>query len=98
MRRASARIVAGAALVALVAGSTAASATQTPAGGPPTTVRIVTVVKVLGIGWFERMDVGIERFAARTGVDATLTGPRQATSEQQIAIIRRLIGERPDAI
>jgi simple sugar transport system substrate-binding protein len=98
MRLASARVLAAAALVALLAGSTAASAAMGPAGDPPRAVRIVTVVKVLGIGWFERMDVGIKRFAARTGVDATLTGPRRASSQQQIAIIRRLIGERPDAI
>src|SRR5262245_38965064 len=98
MRRGSALIAAGAVLVALAAGSTAASAAKGPAGVPPTTVRIVTVVKVLGIGLFERMDVGIKRYAARTGVDATLTGPRQASSQQQIASIRRLFGERPDAI
>jgi simple sugar transport system substrate-binding protein len=90
--------VVGAGLVCLLAGSAGAAAAQEPAGTTPSGVRIVTVVKVLGIGWFERMEVGIRRFAARTGVDATLTGPREASSQQQIAIIRRLIGERPDAI
>ena len=30
--------------------------------------RIVTVVKVRGLAWFDRMRTGIRRFAARTGV------------------------------
>jgi len=62
--------------------------------------RIVTVVKVLGIGWFERMQQGIDRFAAQTGVEATMTGGRDASPATQIRILRRLITatHRPDAI
>lgn len=62
--------------------------------------RIVTVVKVLGIGWFERMQQGIERFAARTGVDATMTGGRDASPATQIRILERLLAAspKPDAI
>jgi simple sugar transport system substrate-binding protein len=90
--------VIGGVLVAFLAGSTAAATAKGPPETSPGEIRIVTVVKVLGIGWFERMEVGIRRFAARTGVDATMTGPSAASSQQQTAIIRRLIGERPDAI
>ena len=61
-------------------------------------IRIVTVVKRTGIGWFERMEEGIKQFAAQTGVDATMTGPDDADPQKQVEIIRKLIAEKPDAI
>jgi simple sugar transport system substrate-binding protein len=61
-------------------------------------IRIVTVVKRTGIGWFERMEKGIEQFAAQNGVDATMTGADDADPQKQADIIRKLIGEKPDAI
>ena len=61
-------------------------------------VRIVTVVKRTGIGWFERMADGIRQFAEQNGVDATMTGADDADSQKQAAIIRKLIAEKPDAI
>ena len=61
-------------------------------------IRIVTVVKRTGIGWFERMEEGIEQFAAENGVDATMTGAQDADPQKQADIVRRLIAEKPDAI
>src|SRR3954451_5673074 len=63
-------------------------------------LRIVTVVKVRGIGWFERMQQGIERFAARTGTDARMVGAADASPRSQLLLIRRVLAERPrrDAI
>jgi simple sugar transport system substrate-binding protein len=61
-------------------------------------IRIVTVVKRTGIGWFERMGEGIAHFAAKNGVDATTIGPDDADPQKQVEIIRRLIAEKPDAI
>lgn len=61
-------------------------------------VRIVTVVKRTGIVWFERMEEGIKQFAAQNGVDATMVGADDADPQQQAAIIRKLIEEKPDAI
>src|SRR4051794_17936734 len=61
-------------------------------------IRIVTVVKRTGIVWFERMEEGIKQFAAENGVNATLTGPDDADPQKQADIIRKLIGERADAI
>ena len=61
-------------------------------------VRIVTVVKRTGIVWFERMEEGIKQFAAQHGVDATMIGADDADPQKQAAIIRKLIGEKPDAI
>ena len=61
-------------------------------------MRVVTVVKLLGVGWFDRMDTGIKEFAQETGVDAKMTGADDATPEKQIKIIQDLITERPTAI
>ena len=61
-------------------------------------VRIVTVVKRTGLVWFERMQKGIEQFAAQTGVNATMTGAADADPHKQAEIIRKLIAEKPSAI
>jgi simple sugar transport system substrate-binding protein len=61
-------------------------------------IRIVTVVKRTGIGWFERMEQGIKQFAAQNGVDATMTGAADADPQKQAEIIRALIAEKPRAI
>jgi simple sugar transport system substrate-binding protein len=61
-------------------------------------IRIVTVVKRTGIGWFERMEEGIKQFAAQNGIDATMTGAADADPQKQADIIRKLIAEKPDAI
>src|SRR5690349_18192438 len=63
-------------------------------------VRIVTVVKVRGIAWFDRMREGIARFGARTGVEARMVAPVRATPRSQLHLIRRVLRERPrpDAI
>jgi len=61
-------------------------------------IRIVTVVKRTGIGWFERMEQGIKEFAAQNGVDATMVGADDADPQKQADIIRKLIDEKPDAI
>src|SRR4029453_13871808 len=61
-------------------------------------IRIVTVVKRTGIGWFERMEEGIRQFAAQNGVDATMIGPDDADPQRQVEIIRKLIAEKPHAI
>src|SRR5262245_55741831 len=61
-------------------------------------IRIVTVVKRTGIAWFERMEEGIRQFAAQNGVDATMIGAEDADPLKQADIIRKLIGEKPDAI
>lgn len=61
-------------------------------------VRIVTVVKRTGIAWFERMELGIKKFAAENGVDAAMTGAADADPQKQAEIISKLIAEKPAAI
>jgi simple sugar transport system substrate-binding protein len=61
-------------------------------------MKIVTVVKLLGVGWFDRMNQGIKEFATETGAKASMTGADDASPEKQIKIIQDLIAERPTAI
>lgn len=58
----------------------------------------VVVVKATGIGWFDRMEVGVDEYASEAGVDARQEGPAEATNEGQVAIIQDLIAQSPTAI
>jgi simple sugar transport system substrate-binding protein len=61
-------------------------------------MKIVTVVKLRGVGWFDRMNQGINEFAKDTGAQASMTGADDASPEKQIKIIQDLIAEKPTAI
>src|SRR5215475_6135125 len=99
MRNSKCLVVAGLALLLAVAFASSAPRGQ---GGRNEAkrkkIRIVTVVKRTGIVWFERMEEGIKQFAAHNGVDATMIGADDADPQKQADIIRKLIGEKPDAI
>lgn len=58
----------------------------------------VVVVKATGIGWFDRMEVGVDEWASDTGIDARQVGPSEATNEGQVSIIQDLIAQSPTAI
>jgi len=64
----------------------------------PKDMKIVTVVKLRGVGWFDRMNQGINQFAQQTGAKASMTGADDASPEKQIKIIQDLIAQRPTAI
>jgi simple sugar transport system substrate-binding protein len=100
MRNSKRVVVAGLAFILLVAlFAVRASRGQVDRSDAKTKkIRIVTVVKRTGIVWFERMEEGIKQFAAQNGVDATMTGADDADPQKQVDIIRKLIGEKPDAI
>jgi simple sugar transport system substrate-binding protein len=88
--------------LACILGVASAACAQRSPGDPTDSqtkqVRIVTVVKRTGIGWFERMAEGIKQFAAQNGVDATMTGADDADPQKQADIIRKLIAAKPNAI
>jgi simple sugar transport system substrate-binding protein len=58
----------------------------------------VTVVKIAGINWFNRMEEGVVAWGDDSGVNATLVGPAQADAAQQIPIIEDLIAAGVDAL
>lgn len=61
-------------------------------------LNFVTVVKIAGINWFNRMEEGVVAWGKENGVNATLVGPAEADAAQQIPIIEDLIAQGVDAL
>jgi len=60
---------------------------------------IVTVVKITGISWFNRMEVGVKEFGASTpGVATRQIGPAQSDAAQQQRLVEDLVAKKVDAI
>ena len=59
---------------------------------------IATVVKIAGIQWFNRLEEGVEKYAADTGANAFQVGPAQADPQQQAALIEDMIAQKVDAL
>ena len=60
---------------------------------------IATVVKISGIPWFNRMEVGVKEFAAANPtVSASQSGPAAADAAQQLKIIEDLIARKVNAL
>ncbi|MDB5437608.1 MAG: periplasmic binding domain protein [Caulobacteraceae bacterium] len=60
---------------------------------------IATVVKISGIPWFNRMQVGVKAFqAANPGIVATQYGPSTSDAAQQLKIINDLIAKNVTAL
>jgi simple sugar transport system substrate-binding protein len=71
-----------------------------PAAFAQTTQAIVTVVKVSGLPWFNRMEEGVKAFGASTpGTSTRQTGPARAEAAAQVALLQSLLGpEKIDAL
>ena len=60
---------------------------------------ISTVVKISGIPWFNRMEVGVKEFASATPtVVASQSGPATADAAQQLKIIDDLVAKKVNAL
>ncbi|MFN5350443.1 MAG: substrate-binding domain-containing protein [Polaromonas sp.] len=60
---------------------------------------IATVVKISGIPWFNRMEVGVKEYASTTpAVNASQSGPATADAAQQLKIIDDLIARKVSAL
>jgi Periplasmic binding protein domain len=59
---------------------------------------IVTVVKISGIQWFNRMEEGVKKFAADTGYNAYQLGPANADAQLQVQVLEDAIVQGVDAI
>jgi simple sugar transport system substrate-binding protein len=59
---------------------------------------IAVVVKIGGIPWFNRMEVGVKDAASELGVNAYQIGPSDADPAQQVKIVEDLIAKGVDAI
>jgi simple sugar transport system substrate-binding protein len=59
---------------------------------------IVTVVKIDGIQWFDRMEEGVRKFAEDTGNNAYQLGPDKDDAQIQAQILEEAIARKVDAI
>ncbi len=59
---------------------------------------IVTVPKLSGVSWFDRMDEGVERYADETGTDVYMQGSGQADANAQVRAIEDLLASNVDAL
>ncbi|MFO7889953.1 MAG: autoinducer 2 ABC transporter substrate-binding protein [bacterium] len=59
---------------------------------------IAVVVKITGIPWFNRLEVGVEKAAKELNVNAYQLGPTDADPAQQVKIVEDLIAKGVDAI
>jgi len=71
---------------------------EAPAAVDPTKLKFVTVVKLSGVGWFNRMEEGVKQFAKDTGVQAFQQGPEKADAALQVQTIENNIAQKVDAI
>lgn len=60
--------------------------------------KIATVVKLTGVGWFDRMNEGVKKFGQDTGHETFMQGPQKADAALQVQIIEDLIAQKVDAI
>ncbi len=81
-----------------VGGASAGAGGGAAGGSDGAAATMVTVVKVKGIPWFDRMEEGVLAYGERTGIDARAEGGDDVSPEKQIQIIQDLIAQKPDAI
>jgi simple sugar transport system substrate-binding protein len=68
------------------------------AGKPVEELSFGTVVKSSAFNWFKRMDVGVQQYAADTGINAFQQGPSQADAALQIQTTEDVIAQGVDAL
>ena len=89
MRRWLATSVAAVALVGTVTTGVAVAAKS---------YNIPTIVKIAGIQWFNRMEVGVKKFAGDTGNNSYEVGPAKADAQLQVQLVEDMIAKKADAI
>ncbi|MEA3327865.1 MAG: autoinducer 2 ABC transporter substrate-binding protein [Chloroflexota bacterium] len=66
---------------------------------PAETFKMATVVKLTGVGWFDRMEEGIADFeAAHDNVEAFQQGPSQADAALQVQVLEDLLAQGVDSL
>lgn len=59
---------------------------------------IVTVPKLTGVSWFNRMGEGVDRYAEETSTDAYMQGSGQADANAQVRVIEDLLASEVEAL
>ena len=76
-------------------GTVALAAAMARAADAPT---IITVVKLSGVPWFERMEQGVKKYAADTGTPASQVGPAKGDVQLQVQLLEDTVARKPAAI
>jgi simple sugar transport system substrate-binding protein len=69
-----------------------------PGGFAQKKYEIVTVVKIAGIPWFNRLEEGVTQAAKDLNVNSYMVGPADADPAQQVRMVEDLISKGVDAI
>lgn len=79
-------------------GSPTPSASSTEGAAKDTNYTIAVVPKDATNPWFVRMEVGVKKFAAETGLNVYQKGPSETDATMQAQVIQDLIAQDVDAI
>ncbi len=82
-------------VTACLVGTAVLAAAAARAADAPT---IITVVKLSGVPWFDRMEQGVKKYAADTGTLASQVGPAKGDVQLQVQLLEDTIAKRPTAI
>lgn len=75
-----------------------AGALGVPAAGFAAEKRMVTVVKIAGIPWFNLLEKGLTKAGKDFGIDSTMVGPANVDPAQQVKLVEDLIAKKVDVI
>ena len=60
--------------------------------------KMVTVVKIAGIPWFNALENGVKKAGKDFGIDASMVGPANLDPAQQVKLLEDLIAQKVDVI
>jgi simple sugar transport system substrate-binding protein len=68
------------------------------AGKSASALKFGTVVKSMGFNWFVRMETGVKKFGADTGINAFEQGPSQPDPAQENQVAQDMLAQNLDAL
>src|SRR5215212_2998104 len=60
--------------------------------------KMVVVVKIAGIPWFNALENGVKKAGTDFGIDASMVGPANVDPAQQVKLLEDLIAQKVDVI
>jgi simple sugar transport system substrate-binding protein len=60
--------------------------------------KMVTVVKIAGIPWFNALENGAKKAGADFGIEASVVGPTHLDAAQQVKLLEDLVAQKVDVI
>jgi simple sugar transport system substrate-binding protein len=90
-RRETLKLFGAAAIAAVLAGTSGMSFAQDQK-------KMVTVVKIAGIPWFNALENGMKKAGTDFGIDASVVGPAHLDPAQQVELLEGLIAQKVDVI